>query len=94
MKHNKVASDPGQQRYYVLLSVFHCDDAVVWSYEYHLPLTNPVVVSFTLQFWRNTDDADVIRFLKLFTELSMHEIHQLEQLSGARINQAKVSTYG
>ncbi|CAM9282802.1 unnamed protein product [Ectocarpus fasciculatus] len=42
------------------------------------------------QFWRNTDDADVIRFLKLFTELSMDEIHKLEQLTGAGINEAKI----
>lgn len=44
------------------------------------------------QFWRNTDDADVGRFLKLFTELSMDEIEQLEQLKGSAINEAKAST--
>ena len=44
------------------------------------------------QFWRNTDDGDVIRFLKLFTELSMDKIHELEQLTGAGINEAKVCT--
>ena len=42
------------------------------------------------QFWRNTADADVIRFLKLFTELDMERIQELEQLEGADINQAKV----
>ena len=42
------------------------------------------------QFWRNTDDADVIRFLKLFTELPLEEIDALAKLEGADINQAKV----
>jgi tyrosyl-tRNA synthetase len=41
------------------------------------------------QFWRNTEDADVGRFLKLFTELPLHQIHRLEQLRGAEINEAK-----
>lgn len=41
------------------------------------------------QFWRNTEDADVGRFLKLFTELSMDEIARLEALQGAEINDAK-----
>lgn len=43
-----------------------------------------------MQFWRNTVDADVVRFLKLFTELPMDEIKKLEQLDGAEINKAKV----
>jgi tyrosyl-tRNA synthetase len=42
------------------------------------------------QFWRNTDDADVIRFLKLFTELPLSEIAELEKLQGSDINQAKI----
>jgi len=42
------------------------------------------------QFWRNTDDADVIRFMKLFTELPLEEIAELEKLQGADINKAKV----
>ena len=42
------------------------------------------------QFWRNTEDADVIRFLKLFTDLSLAEIAKLEKLQGAEINAAKV----
>ncbi|MBV9529440.1 tyrosine--tRNA ligase [Sphingomonas sp.] len=42
------------------------------------------------QFWRNVDDADVGRFLKLFTDLSLDEIARLESLEGARINEAKV----
>jgi len=41
------------------------------------------------QFWRNTEDADVGRFLKLFTELPMDEIARLEALQGAEINEAK-----
>ena len=41
------------------------------------------------QFWRNTEDADVGKFLKLFTELPMGEIARLEALQGAEINEAK-----
>jgi tyrosyl-tRNA synthetase len=41
------------------------------------------------QFWRNTEDADVGRFLRLFTELSIAEIKRLESLPGAEINEAK-----
>lgn len=41
------------------------------------------------QYWRNTEDADVARFLKLFTELPMDEIARLERLKGADINEAK-----
>jgi tyrosyl-tRNA synthetase len=41
------------------------------------------------QFWRNTDDADVGRFLKLFTELPLDEVGRLEALGGAEINEAK-----
>jgi tyrosyl-tRNA synthetase len=42
------------------------------------------------QFWRNTSDDDVVRFLKLFTELSLEEIEELAKLQGADINKAKV----
>jgi tyrosyl-tRNA synthetase len=42
------------------------------------------------QFWRNTADADVGRFLKLFTDLSIEDVGKLESLSGAEINQAKI----
>jgi tyrosyl-tRNA synthetase len=42
------------------------------------------------QFWRNTADEDVIRFLKLFTEIPLDTIHELEKLDGADINQAKI----
>ena len=41
------------------------------------------------QFWRNTEDADVERFLKLFTTLPMDEIRRLAALRGAEINEAK-----
>ncbi len=41
------------------------------------------------QFWRNTEDADVGRFLKLFTDLPLEEIARLEALTGAGINDAK-----
>ncbi len=41
------------------------------------------------QYWRNAEDADVGRFLKLFTKLPMAEIARLEALSGAEINEAK-----
>ena len=41
------------------------------------------------QFWRNTEDADIGRFLRLFTELPMDEIAKLEQLDGAELNEAK-----
>ncbi|WP_158806970.1 tyrosine--tRNA ligase [Beijerinckia sp. L45] len=41
------------------------------------------------QYWRNCDDADVGRFLKLFTDLPLDEIAKLEALDGAEINEAK-----
>ena len=41
------------------------------------------------QFWRNTEDADVERFLKLFTKLPLGEIARLAALQGAEINEAK-----
>lgn len=42
------------------------------------------------QFWRNTHDADVGRFLRLFTDLPIDEIERLESLEGAEINEAKI----
>ncbi|MEZ0279209.1 MAG: tyrosine--tRNA ligase [Methylibium sp.] len=41
------------------------------------------------QFWRNTEDGDVERFLKLFTELPLKEIAKLAKLEGAELNEAK-----
>ena len=42
------------------------------------------------QYWRNTEDLDVVKFLKLFTELPISEIEKLEKLKGAEINDAKI----
>jgi tyrosyl-tRNA synthetase len=41
------------------------------------------------QFWRNVADADVGRFLRIFTELPINEIEKLEALEGAELNEAK-----
>ncbi|WP_315774653.1 MULTISPECIES: tyrosine--tRNA ligase [unclassified Bradyrhizobium] len=41
------------------------------------------------QYWRNTEDADVVKFLKLFTTLPLSEIEKLAALQGAEINEAK-----
>jgi tyrosyl-tRNA synthetase len=41
------------------------------------------------QYWRNTEDADVERFLKLFTEVPLPEIARLAKLEGAELNEAK-----
>lgn len=42
------------------------------------------------QFWINTDDADVVRFLKLFTFLDLEEIDQIQTLKGSELNSVKV----
>ena len=42
------------------------------------------------QFWRNTQDSDVGRFMRVFTDLSLDEIARLEALQGAEINDAKI----
>ena len=42
------------------------------------------------QFWRNTEDKDVIRFLKLFTEVPISQIQEIQKLKGAQINDAKI----
>lgn len=52
------------------------DEAMLSAYDYW-------------QFWRNADDADIGRFLKLFTTLPMDEIARLEALDGSEINEAK-----
>jgi tyrosyl-tRNA synthetase len=41
------------------------------------------------QFWRNTEDGDVGRFLRLFTDMPLEEIARLESLQGAELNDAK-----
>ncbi|ABI78141.1 tyrosyl-tRNA synthetase [Hyphomonas neptunium ATCC 15444] len=43
------------------------------------------------QFWRNTEDADVGKFLRLFTDLGREEIERLEALEGSAINDAKIA---
>jgi len=43
------------------------------------------------QFWRNTEDADVGRFLRLFTDLPIEDIKKLESLDGSEINSAKIA---
>jgi tyrosyl-tRNA synthetase len=55
----------------------------VWLHEDQLPHFD------YWQFWRNTDDRDVGRFLRLFTDLPLDEIGRLEALPGAEINEAK-----
>lgn len=55
----------------------------VWLHEDPLPTFD------YWQFWRNTDDRDVGRFLRLFTDLPLEEIARLEALEGAGINEAK-----
>eukprot|EP00555_Chaetoceros_dichaeta_P005483 CAMPEP_0198253334 /NCGR_PEP_ID=MMETSP1447-20131203/3785_1 /TAXON_ID=420782 /ORGANISM="Chaetoceros dichaeta, Strain CCMP1751" /LENGTH=503 /DNA_ID=CAMNT_0043938975 /DNA_START=153 /DNA_END=1664 /DNA_ORIENTATION=- len=42
------------------------------------------------QFWRNTSDADVVRFMKLFTELSLEKVDEMGKLEGSEINKAKI----
>lgn len=56
----------------------------VWLHEDQLPHYD------YWQFWRNTDDRDVGRFLRLFTDLPLEEIARLEALEGAEINAAKI----
>ena len=56
----------------------------VWLHEDQLPHFD------YWQFWRNTDDRDVGRFLRLFTDVPLDEIARLEALEGAEINHAKV----
>lgn len=58
-------------------------DGAVWLNEARLPAYD------YWQFWRNTEDADVGRFLRLFTELPMSEIARLDNLDGAELNDAK-----
>jgi tyrosyl-tRNA synthetase len=60
-------------------------DGAIW-------LDKDLVSSYQFwQFWRNTSDADVGRFLKLYTELPLAECNKLENLRGAEINEAKIT---
>jgi tyrosyl-tRNA synthetase len=58
-------------------------DGAVWLHEDYLPAYD------YWQFWRSTHDADVGKFLRLFTELPESEIARLEALPGSAINEAK-----
>ena len=58
-------------------------NGAVWLSEARLPVFD------YWQFWRNTEDADVGRFLRLFTHLPLEECARLEALQGADINEAK-----
>ncbi|WP_284125434.1 tyrosine--tRNA ligase [Parerythrobacter aestuarii] len=59
-------------------------DGAIWLNEEQLPAYD------FWQYWRNTDDRDVGKFLRLFTDLPLDEIARLEALQGAEINDAKV----
>ncbi|EAQ30148.1 tyrosyl-tRNA synthetase [Erythrobacter sp. NAP1] len=59
-------------------------DGAIWLNEDALPAYD------FWQYWRNTDDRDVGKFLRLFTDISLDEIARLEKLEGAEINDAKV----
>ncbi|MDE2561661.1 MAG: tyrosine--tRNA ligase [Sphingomonadales bacterium] len=59
-------------------------NGAVWLNEAQLPAWD------FWQYWRNTDDRDVGRFLRLFTDLPLSEIARLEALEGSEINAAKV----
>lgn len=58
-------------------------DGAIWLNEDALPAYD------FWQYWRNTDDRDVGRFLRLFTDVPLDEIARLESLKGAEINHAK-----
>ena len=55
----------------------------VWLNEEKLPAFD------YYQFWRNVDDRDVIKLLKIFTDLNLNEIEKLSKLQGQEINEAK-----
>ena len=59
-------------------------NGAVWLHEDQLPHYD------YWQFWRNTDDRDVGKFLRLFTDIPLNEIERLEALEGAEINAAKI----
>ncbi|QLC21558.1 tyrosine--tRNA ligase [Parasphingopyxis sp. CP4] len=59
-------------------------DGAIWLNEDQLPAYD------FWQYWRNTDDRDVGRFLRLFTDVPLDEITRMEALEGAEINDAKI----
>lgn len=60
-------------------------NGAVWLHEDYLPAYD------YWQFWRNCDDRDVGKFLRLFTDIPLDEIQRLERLQGAEINDAKLA---
>lgn len=58
-------------------------DGAIWLSEEHLPVYD------YWQYWRNAEDADVGRFMRLFTTLPLDEIARYETLEGAELNEAK-----
>ena len=60
------------------------NSGAVWLSESKFP-----VMDFW-QYWRNTDDKDVIKFLKLFTEIEMNEIENYKNFEGSELNKLKV----
>lgn len=60
-------------------------NGAVWLHEDFLPTYD------YWQFWRNSDDRDIGKFLRLFTELPTREIERLENLPGSQINEAKIA---
>lgn len=58
-------------------------DGAVWLSDSHLPAYD------YWQYWRNSEDADVGRFMRLFTTLPLNEIARYEALEGAELNEAK-----
>jgi len=56
----------------------------IWLNDSHLPSYD------YWQFWRNTQDADVGKFMRLFTDIPMDEVRRFEVLEGAEINEAKI----
>ena len=71
-----IATASGQKMGKTAEGTVWLDDTMLSAYDYW-------------QFWRNTEDGDVGRFLRLFTELAGDEIARLEALDGAEINEAK-----
>ncbi len=59
-------------------------DGAVWLNEDSLPAYD------FWQYWRNVDDRDVTRFLKLFTDLPLDDINRLNALEGSAVNEAKI----
>merc|ERR1712224_609631 len=59
-------------------------EGAVWLDESKFSITN------FWQYWRNTSDNDVIKFLKLFTEIEISEIKRFKNFTGAELNKLKI----